>query len=114
MKALLASLVLALSVSGNALAQDAAAATPTPGLPQHAVVNCPYARLYTFTTDTNRPNQSNTPAARQGQTFDVLSGPRSTLSGDLFYETNIPIVESGPALSPHYWIQQRCVNIPVK
>lgn len=113
MKALFASLLLALSGSGAALAQSPSA-TPTPGVPVPGVVTCPYARLYTFTTDTNRPNQSTTPAARQGQTFDVLSGPRSTLSGDLFYETSIPIIETGPALSPHYWIQQRCVNIPVK
>ena len=42
-----------------------------------------------------------------GQRFGLVSGPRTTLSGFAFYETDIVVVEPGLP-GQHYWISQAC------
>jgi hypothetical protein len=84
----------------------AAAPAPAPGATISVV--CGRTPLYVFTSGTDRPMRARTPDVTLGQRFGLVSGPRTTLDGFQFYETNIPVVEPGYPANAHYWINRDC------
>jgi hypothetical protein len=69
-------------------------------------VVCERTPLWIFVPGDDRPRRSEAGAALIGQRYAFVSGPRTTLEGNAYYETNIVIVE--PDLKGHYWLSQRC------
>ena len=93
------------------------AASPAPSAsPASATglsVVCARTPLYVFLSGTDRPVRARTFDATLGQRFGLVSGPRTTLDGAQFYETDIAVVEPGYGRNAHYWINRDCA-IPVK
>jgi hypothetical protein len=83
------------------------AAAPAPAATTLSVV-CARTPLYVFNSGTDRPVRARTPDATQGQRFGLVSGPRTTLTGFQFYETDIIVVEPGYGPNAHYWISRDC------
>jgi hypothetical protein len=80
---------------------------------QHAatlVVTCQRAHLYVFLPGQDRPVRAHEPDVSLGQRFGLVSGPRTTLESQQYYETDIPVVESGYPPGAHYWVSRDCVN----
>ena len=71
-------------------------------------VVCQRAPLYVFLGATDRPMRARTPEVILGQRFALVSGPRTTLEGRQFYETDIPVVEPGYPPNAHYWLDRDC------
>ena len=69
---------------------------------------CERAPFYVFLSGSDRPVRARTFAATIGERFGLVSGPRTTLESDQFYETNIPVAEPGYARDEHYWISRDC------
>ena len=92
-----------------AVARLAAAPAPSPA-PSAATLSvvCRQAPLYVFLSGTDRPMRARTPDATMGQRFGLVSGPRTTLQGFQFYETDIAVVEPGYPANAHYWINRTC------
>ena len=90
-----------------AIALLAAAPNPSPA-PQYLDVVCRNTPLYVFQSGSDRPMRAPTPDATMGQRFGYVSGPRTTLTGFEFYETNIVVVEPGYGPNAHYWISRDC------
>jgi hypothetical protein len=86
------------------------AAAPAPNSAPAATLSvvCQRAPLYVFLTGTDRPVRAHTPDVTQGQRFGLVSGPRTTLQGFQFYETDIVVVDPGYAPNAHYWISRDC------
>jgi len=53
------------------------------------------APLFVFLPGANRPVRAHTFAAALGQRFELVSGPRTTLEGAAYYETNVLVTEPG-------------------
>ncbi len=70
-------------------------------------VVCQRAPLWVFAPGNDRPSRTAEPDAMLGQRFGLVSGPRTTLTGFAFYETDIVVVEPGLP-GQHYWISQAC------
>lgn len=88
----------------------AVAPSPVPaGSPPSTLLSvvCARAPLYVFAPGNDRPNRARTPDARLGERFGLVSGPRTTLSGFQYYETDVPVVEPGYP-GAHYWIARGC------
>jgi hypothetical protein len=105
-------------VSLAAVALLAAAPSPAPSASPAAAgttisVVCQRAPLYVFLSGTDRPTRAHTFDATLGQRFGLVSGPRTTLDGFQFYETDIAVVEPGYGRNAHYWISRDCA-IPSK
>lgn len=84
-------------------------ATPSPvPTDQKLSVVCARAHLYVFQNGSNQPTRAHTADVTLGQRFGLVSGPRTTLSSDQYYETDIPVVEPGYARNAHYWISRDC------
>jgi hypothetical protein len=99
-----------------AVALLAAAPSPVPApsaSPVTLSVVCSRAPLFVFLSGTDRPVRARTFAASLGQRFALLSGPRTTLEGVQYYETDIVVVEPGYPSGAHYWINRSCA-IPSK
>jgi hypothetical protein len=92
-------------------AAAAAAPAPSPGVTLSVV--CQRAPLFTFPRDSNLPARADTPPATLGQRFTLMSGPRTTLEGSQYYETDIVVVDPGYPANSHYWINRNCA-IPSK
>ena len=108
----------ALFVPLAALALIAAAPSPSPGpstspSARALSVVCERTPFYVFVSGTDRPIRARTPDARLGERFDLVSGPRTTLEGFQYYETNVAVVEPGYARDAHYWLVRDCA-IPSK
>jgi hypothetical protein len=84
----------------------APAAGAAPGVARTLQVVCERTPLWIFVPGDDRPRRSEAGAALIGQRYALVSGPRTTLEGNSYYETNIVIVE--PDLKGHYWLSQRC------
>ena len=69
-------------------------------------VVCERTPLWIFVPGDDRPRRAEVAAATIGQRFALVSGPRTTLEGNSFYETDVVIVE--PGLEGHYWLNQIC------
>ena len=91
------------------LAASPPSATPAATL----TVVCRQTPLYVFNSGTDRPVRARTPDATQGQRFGLASGPRTTLEGFQYYETDIVVTEPGYAQNAHYWLSRDCA-IPDK
>ena len=102
MRRLLGSL-LAIALLGAAPSSPAPSASPAA---RTLTVMCRYAHLYVFLPDSNRPNRASQQPVTMGQRFGLVSGPRTTLEGFRYYETDIPVVE--PGLHGHYWLSSDC------
>ncbi len=97
------------------------AATPAPSPPPSASpssartlsVVCERTPFYVFVSGTDRPIRAHTPDVHLGERFGLVSGPRTTLEGFQFYETDVAVVEPGYARNAHYWISRDCA-IPGK
>ena len=94
------------------------AAAPSPGpapsaTPVTLSVVCVRAPLFVFLPGANRPVRAHTFAAALGQRFELVSGPRTTLEGAAYYETNVLVTEPGYPPGAHYWISRDCA-IPSK
>lgn len=89
----------------------AAAPTPSPATSAPGTtlsVVCQRTPLWVFLSGTDRPNRAATPDATLGQRFGLVSGPRTTLEGVQFYETDIVVTDPGYAPGAHYWIKRSC------
>ena len=86
----------------------AAAPSPVPSPGTTLTVVCARAPLYVFSNGANRPTRARTFDATIGQRFALVSGPRTTLESNQYYETNIVVVEPGYAPNAHYWISREC------
>ena len=87
-------------------------AAPSPAASPRArtiTVVCRAAHLYAFLPGSDRPNRVPEHDVAMGARFALVSGPRTTLLGFDFYETNIPVVE--PGLRGHYWLSGDCAAI---
>jgi hypothetical protein len=88
------------------------AATPSPAPSASPAttltVVCQRTPLYVFLSGTDRPMRARTFDATMGQRFGLVSGPRTTLESNQFYETDIAVVEPGYARNAHYWINRDC------
>ncbi len=96
-----------------ALALIAAAPSPPPAPsaspPARTVsVVCERTPFYVFVSGTDRPIRAHTPDTHLGERFGMVSGPRTTLEGAQFYETDVAVVEPGYAPNAHYWINRAC------
>ncbi len=93
-----------------ALALLAAAPSPAPSAAPATTLSvvCQRAHLYVFLSGTDRPTRAHTFDATLGQRFGLVSGPRTTLEGIQFYETDIAVVEPGYGRNAHYWIDRDC------
>ncbi|GAC1574512.1 MAG: hypothetical protein NVS3B7_06440 [Candidatus Elarobacter sp.] len=90
------------------------AASPSPdavSAPTLTVV-CDVAPFFVFVPGSDRPARARTPDARLGERFGLVSGPRTTLAGTQYFETDVTVVEPGPP-GAHYWIGRDCA-IPAK
>jgi len=99
-----------------AIALIAAAPRPTPSTaPSERTLSvvCSRAHLYVFVNGSDRPTRAHTFDAMLGQRFGLVSGPRTTLGGDQYYETDIVVIEPGYGPNAHYWINRSCA-IPSK
>jgi hypothetical protein len=101
-----------------ALAIIAAAPSPSPA-PSAAPaartlsVVCERTPFYVFVSGTDRPIRAHMSDAHLGERFDLVSGPRTTLEGFQFFETNVAVVDPGYARDAHYWLVRDCA-IPSK
>ncbi|MBV8368843.1 MAG: hypothetical protein JO036_07885 [Candidatus Eremiobacteraeota bacterium] len=98
-----------------AFALLAAAPSPAPSASPNATVTvtCNRTPFYVFLSGTDRPVRARTGDATLGQRFGLVSGPRTTLEGFQFYETNVAVTEPGYAPDAHYWLSSDCA-IPSK
>lgn len=102
--------LLALAPFALTAASPAPGASPAPSASAAArtlSVVCQRTPLWVFAPGNDRPSRAAQPQATLGQRFGLVSGPRSTLSGFQFYETDIAAVEPGLA-GQHYWLSQAC------
>jgi hypothetical protein len=76
-------------------------------------VVCERTPFYVFVSGTDRPIRAHTPDVHLGERFALVSGPRTTLEGFQYYETDVAVVEPGYARDAHYWINRDCA-IPGK
>jgi hypothetical protein len=73
-------------------------------------VVCQRTPLYIFLPGQNLPQRSPDNQASLGQRFRLVSGPRSTLEGVRYYETDIPVNDTGFPPGTQYWIKSDCVQ----
>jgi hypothetical protein len=78
--------------------------------PATLTVVCQRAPLYIFLPGQNLPQRSPDNQASLGQRFRLVSGPRTTLESFQFYETDIPVNESGFPPGTHYWVRSDCAQ----
>ncbi|MDB5092223.1 MAG: hypothetical protein JWO85_324 [Candidatus Eremiobacteraeota bacterium] len=81
-------------------------ASPAAAAARTLQVVCERTPLWIFVSGDDRPRRAEAGAATIGQRFALVSGPRTTLEGNKYYETDIVIAE--PGLSGHYWLSDRC------
>jgi hypothetical protein len=87
----------------------AAAPSPAPSAaPPTLSVVCSRAPFSIFLPGTDRPVRAHTFAAALGQRFGLLGGPRTTLEGAQYYETNVLVTEPGYPPGARYWIGRDC------
>ncbi len=99
---------LLLALLGAAPSPAPSAAPPTPGVPPKLSVVCSRAPFYAFVPGSDRPVRARTFAAALGQRFELLGGPRTTLEGFQYYETNVVVTEPGYPPGAHYWLSTAC------
>jgi hypothetical protein len=94
--------------SVTALALLGASPSPAPSAAPLAtlMVVCGHTPLYVFLPGANRPSRTPEPDATIGERFALVSGPRTTLEGFSYYETDIVTIE--PGHRGHYWLSQTC------
>jgi hypothetical protein len=95
-----------------AVALFAAAPNPAPSPsapPVTLSVVCSRAPLYVFASGSDRPVRARTFAAALGQRFELLGGPRTTLEGAQYYETDIVVTDPGYPPGTRYWLSSNCV-----
>jgi hypothetical protein len=94
-----------------AIALIAAAPSPTASTaPSERTLSvvCSRAHLYVLVSGSDRPTRAHTFDATLGQRFGLVSGPRTTLVGEQYYETDISVIEPGYGRNAHYWINRDC------
>jgi hypothetical protein len=96
---------LAGSLVGLALLGAAPSPAP-PAPPKTITVVCRYAHFYVFLPGSNRPDRTPEHDATMGERFGLLGGPRTTLEGFGYYETDVTAVE--PGHRGHYWLSSDC------
>jgi hypothetical protein len=82
-----------------------------PVKPWTTTVLCRSTPLYLWDARDRRPYRSYTASPmHSGERVTIISGVRQTLTNFDLYETDIPVVESGPYTNgAHYWITTDCV-----
>jgi hypothetical protein len=100
-----APLVLAALIAASPSPAPSASSAPAAGARTLQVV-CERTPLWIFVSGDDRPRRAEVGPATIGQRFALVSGPRTTLEGNKFYETDIVIAE--PGLTGHYWLSDRC------
>jgi len=101
-----APLAIAALIAASPSPAPSPVADASPGSARTLQVVCDRTPLWIFVPGDDRPRRSEDGAATLGQRYALVSGPRTTLEGNQFYETDVVIVE--PGLKGHYWISQRC------
>jgi hypothetical protein len=89
------------------------AATPRPApepSAQSLSIVCQIAPFWLFGRSENRPVRAGVPPASLGARFGLVSGPRTTLESDQYYETDVVAIEPGYA-GQHYWIARSCALV---
>jgi hypothetical protein len=98
--------IAALIAASPSPAPTAPSATGAPVAARTLQVVCERTPLWIFVPGDDRPRRAEVGAATIGQRFALVSGPRTTLEGNAYYETDIVIVE--PGLKGHYWLSDKC------
>ncbi len=89
----------------------AAAPSPSPEpSPRSLSIVCQVAPLWLFPRGENRPVRAGVPPATLGSRFALVSGPRTTLESEQYYETNVVAIEPGYT-GQHYWIARSCALV---
>lgn len=78
--------------------------------PATLIVTCQHAHLYVFLPGQDRPVRAHQPDVTLGQRFGLVSGPRTTLESQQYFETDIPVVEPGYPQGAHYWVSRDCAQ----
>ncbi|MBV9440351.1 MAG: hypothetical protein JOZ24_10205 [Candidatus Eremiobacteraeota bacterium] len=102
------SLTAALAIAALTAAAPPPSPSPSASPERTLTVTCVSTPFYLFVGDDNRARQAPERRALLGQRFGLVSGPRSTLGGFDFYETNVSVVEPGYG-GAHYWLSRDCV-----
>jgi hypothetical protein len=91
------------------LALALAVATPAPpaAVSPHISVTCARAALWLWPANASRPTRAAVPPATLGARFGRLAGPRTTLAGVPYVETDIPAIEPGHR-GEFYWLATAC------
>ena len=91
------------------LALALAAATPAPSalVTPHLSVTCARAAMWLWPAHASRPVHAQVPPATLGARFVRLAGPRATLDGAQYLETNVPAEEPGHR-GEFYWLAATC------
>jgi hypothetical protein len=91
------------------LALALAAATSAPSAPTtpHVSVTCARAPLWLWPASASRPVHAQVPPATLGARFVRLAGPRATLAGEQYVETNVPAAEPSHR-GEFYWLAAGC------
>ena len=101
-----APLALAALIAASPSPEPSPAPNASPGAARVLQVVCERTPLWIFVPGDDRPRRAEAGAATIGQRFALVSGPRTTLEGNKFYETDVVSVE--PGLKGHYWLSDRC------
>jgi hypothetical protein len=94
------------------LALALAAATPAPAVVParpHVSVTCSRAALWLWPANASRPVRAEVPPATLGARYVRLAGPRTTLGGIPYVETDVPAVEPGHR-GEFYWLAAACAT----
>jgi len=105
---LLAPVVLAALLGAAPSPAPSAAASPAPSAAPSLSVVCSRAPFYVFVPGSDRPVRGQTVAAALGQRFALVAGPRTTLEGIQYYETDVLVSEPGYPSGAHYWLNAIC------
>lgn len=100
--------LLAAAPSPGPAASGSPAPSASPRAGRTLSVVCEHAPLWLFNPGNDRPSRAAEPQALLGQRFGLVGGPRTTLGGFTFYETDVVVVEPGFPPGSHYWLSQAC------
>jgi hypothetical protein len=89
------------------------AATASPHAASHAsalTIRCQTTPLYAFPSGQHLPIRIPGSVATLGQRFHLLSGLRTTLGGNQYYETDVPVNLPGYTPDDHSWVRTDCAQ----
>jgi hypothetical protein len=89
------------------------AASPAPNAdtqPTSITITCQATPFYVFPAGQNLAQRISGPSATLGQRFRLLRGPRTTLEGFQYYETDVPANQPGYPTATRAWVRSDCAQ----